>query len=151
MSNWKKVCSNTWVLDVISNGYRIPLDTIPRQDSIPSNPVVVGEAHEILVKEALTLKEKSAISVVEHCDGEYISTYFSVPKPNRPGQYRPILNLKYFNENVKKYKFSMESVFVLASIWQMPSYIYHFMILQRNISALNGLENYWSGKLLCLD
>ena len=154
VSNWKKVCSNTWVLDVISNGYRIPLDTIPRQDSIPSNPVVVGEAHEILVKEALTLKEKSAISVVEHCDGEYISTYFAVPKPNRPGQYRPILNLKYFNENVKKYKFSMESVRSIREWLQPNSFCIGldladaFLHLPFHDSSKKYLRFKWLGELL---
>ena len=154
VSNWKIVCSNTWVLDVISNGYCIPLETIPRQDSIPSNPVAVGEAHEILVKEALTLKEKQAIAVVEHCDGEYISTYFAVPKPNRPGQYRPILNLKYFNENVKKYKFSMESVRSIRE-WLQPNAFCigldladAFLHLPFHDSSKKYLRFKWLGELL---
>ena len=154
VSNWKIVCSNTWVLDVISNGYCIPLETIPSQDSIPSNPVAIGEAHEILVKEALTLKEKSAISVVEHCDGEYISTYFAVPKPNRPGQYRPILNLKYFNENVKKYKFSMESVRSIREWLQPNSYCIGldlqdaFLHIPFHDSSKKYLRFKWLGELL---
>ena len=119
--NWRIICSNSWVLNVVEQGYCIPLETIPRQESIPSNPAACGEAHDILVNEALTLKEKSAISVVEHSKDEYISSYFAVPKPNRPGQFRPILNLKYFNNNVKKYKFSMESVKSIRE-WIQPNY-----------------------------
>ena len=54
--NWRIICSNSWVLNVVEQGYCIPLETIPRQESIPSNPAACGEAHDILVNEALTLK-----------------------------------------------------------------------------------------------
>ena len=67
----------------------------------------------LMVDEANELKKKGAVSVVDHLDGEYISSYFAVPKPRSPGKFRPILNLKYFNKCVKKYKFKMET---LASV-----------------------------------
>ena len=120
IDNWKIVCTRKWVLDVVSKGYRIPMNNVPVQHSIPPNPAAAGLAHDILVAEALDLKAKHAIKVVDHVEGEYISSYFAVPKPNRPDQYRPILNLKFFNENVKKYKFKMES---LSSIreWIQPN------------------------------
>ena len=52
--------------------------------------------------EANELKKKGAVSVVEHLDGEYISSYFAVPKPRSLGKSRPILNLKYFNKCAKQ-------------------------------------------------
>ena len=120
IDNWRLVCSRKWVLDIVSKGYKIPLKNVPVQYSIPPNPAVTGQAHEILIAEAIDLKAKQAIAVVDHVEGEYISSYFAVPKPNRPDQYRPILNLKFFNDNVKKYKFKMES---LSSIhqWIQPN------------------------------
>ena len=65
------------------------------------------EARDILNTEAQGLLDKNAISIVEHEPGEYISSYFVVPKP-RSSKFRPIINLKYFNKNIKHYKFRME-------------------------------------------
>ena len=110
LDNWKIVCSNKWVLSVIKDGYKIPVKTPPRQSRVPSNPPAFGSAHDVLVKEALDLKLKSAVIPVHSCAGQYISTYFAVPKPRKVDAWRPILNLKYFNRNVTKYKFSMETL-----------------------------------------
>ena len=49
-------------------------------------------------------------SLTSSDDGEYISAYFAVPKLRSPGKFRPILNLKTFNNSVKKYKFKMETL-----------------------------------------
>ena len=113
INGWRKVCSNPWVLRVVEFGYQIPLKFIPIQSSVPVNPAVTDEAHKVLVDEANDLKRKGAVSVVDHLPKEYISSYFAVTKPRSPGKFRPILNLKYFNKYVKKYKFKMET---LASV-----------------------------------
>ena len=105
---WRKVCNNSWVCNVVEFGYKIPLKFKPKQKKIPTNPQVTDSALNVLVKEAKELKAKKAVSVVSHCEGEYISSYFAVPKLRSPGKFRPILNLKHFNKCVKKYKFTME-------------------------------------------
>ena len=109
--NWSKLNCAEWVLSVIKEGYKIPLKSPPRQLKVPSNPKVVdSKAHEVLVNEANELLAKGAVTVVDPCEDQYVSTYFAVPKPRRIEQYRPILNLKVFNLNVKKYKFTMETL-----------------------------------------
>ena len=110
IEGWRKVCTNNWVCNVVEFGYKIPLKYVPRQYKVPGNPPVTDAAHKVLVDEAIGLKKKGAVSVVEHTTGEYISSYFAVPKPRSPGKFRPILNLKYFNKSVKKYKFKMETL-----------------------------------------
>ena len=85
------------------------MNYLPRQHKIPVNPSVTGTAYDVLVAEAIDLKGKEAVVIVDHSPGEYISSYFAVAKARSPGKYRPILNLKYFNKNVKKYKFRMET------------------------------------------
>ena len=119
VQNWRIICDNSWVMGVVEFGYKIPLKYPPFQRKPPANPPVSGPAHDVLVAEAIGLKAKEAVSVVDHTPGEYISSYFAVPKPRSPGKFRPILNLKYFNKYVKKYKFTMES---LANIrdWVKP-------------------------------
>ena len=120
IDNWKKVTDNQWVLSVVEFGYKIPLKFLPCQKRVPKNPPATGSAHAVLVNEAIDLKKKHAVSVVNPVQGQYISSYFAVPKPNKINEFRPILNLKYFNENVKKYSFKMET---LASVreWIKPN------------------------------
>ena len=107
---WKKVTNNSWVCNVIENGYKIPFSSKPRQKIPPKNPPVSGPALQVLLDEAEALKSKAAIAAVDAVPGQYISSYFSVPKLRSPGKFRPILNLKYFNLNIKKYKFRMEGI-----------------------------------------
>ena len=110
IDNWKVICKNSWVMGVVEHGYKIPMKYPPYQRRPPQNPPASGPAYDVLIKEAEDLKAKEAVSVVNHTPGEYISSYFAVTKPRSPGKYRPILNLKYFNKAVKKYKFTMESL-----------------------------------------
>ena len=154
IDNWKIVCTRKWVLDIVSKGYKIPLENVPVQHSIPPNPEVTGPAHDILVAEANDLKAKDAIKVVDHVDGEYISSYFAVPKPNRPDCYRPILNLKFFNENVKKYKFKMESLSSIREWIQPNSYCIGldlkdaFLYIPFHKDSKKFLRFLWLGELL---
>ena len=108
--NWLKLNCADWVLSVVKEGYKIPLRSIPHQKKIPTNPKVVDKAHEVLVNEANDLLTKEAVTIVEPCEGPYVSSYFVVLKPRRVDQFRPILNLKVFNFNVRKYKFTMETL-----------------------------------------
>ena len=63
-----------------------------------------------MVLEADALLSKNAVRIVSKTVGEYVSSYFAVPKPRKLDQFRPILNLKYFNNFVKKYRFKMETL-----------------------------------------
>ena len=119
--NWLKINCSDWVLKVVKTGYKIPLHTIPKQRKVPTNPNAIGQAFKVLVKEADDLIDKHAVRVVEPCKGQYISSYFAVKKPRKVDEFRPILNLKYFNLNVRKYKFSMETVATVRD-WVKPGY-----------------------------
>ena len=155
VENWEKIVDNEWVLSVVREGYKIPLKSKPFQKSVPKNPKPKGQAaFDVLVKEAIDLKRKSAVTVVEHCQGEYVSSYFAVPKPHRENQFRPILNLKYFNDFVKKYKFSMESLKSVKD-WIRPGYFCTsldikdaFLHISINKSSRKYLRFNWLGELL---
>ena len=107
---WQKVCSNSWVCDVISKGYKIPFRYVPSQRFCPQNPKASGPAFEVLKQEASDLLFKESIASVASVEGQYVSSYFAVAKARSPGKFRPILNLKKFNKSVKKYKFRMEGI-----------------------------------------
>ena len=107
---WSRVCQSVWVNDVISEGYKIPFKFEPCQTRVPANPTVSGPAYDVLVAEATELLAKEAVAPVAPDVGQYVSSYFAVPKPRSPGKFRPILNLKKFNKSIKHYKFKMEGL-----------------------------------------
>jgi hypothetical protein len=51
--------------------------------------------------------EKNVLIEVQECHGQYLSPIFLKPKKN--GEFRMILNLKKFNENIKYYHFKMDT------------------------------------------
>ena len=116
---WKLLTNNSWVTNVVRSGYKIPLKSKPHQSRPPTNPSVCDDAHQILDIEAKGLLAKGAVSIVQPVPDQYQSCYFAVPKP-RSVKWRPILNLKYFNDHVRHYKFRMES-FKLVREWLQPN------------------------------
>ena len=119
VEDWERIGISSWVRNVVSEGYKIPLKFIPTQSKVPANPPVKGAAFEILATEAIELLAKEAVEEVVPAVGQYISTYFAVPKARSPGKFRPILNLKKFNRSIKKYKFKMETMAHLRD-WLKP-------------------------------
>ena len=86
--NWRKVCSNFWVLNVVSCGYKIPFKFIPNQHSWHMNPEISGPAHEVLVQEAADLLAKESIAPIDPFKGQFVSSYFAVTKARSPGKLR---------------------------------------------------------------
>ena len=116
---WKTITENNWVRNVVRFGYKIPLLSKPVQLKIPSNPLATGDAYDVLVEEAAGLVHKGAIKEVKAVQNQFISSYFAVPKP-RSTKWRPILNLKKFNENIQHYSFKMET-FKQVREWIQPN------------------------------
>ena len=150
---WKLVANNNWVVNVVRFGYKMPLRSKPYQTRPPKNPTVAADAHQVLVTEADGLLAKGAVHVVEPEDGQFLSSYFAVPKP-RSTKWRPILNLKYFNEHVRHYKFRMET-FVQVREWIQPgSYLIGIDLKDQFLSVpvarkfRKYLRFSWLGKLL---
>ena len=98
-----------WVRNVVQKGYQIPLLFKPWQSKEPGNPKATNDdAHQVLVTEAQGLLDKCAIQEATPTSGQFISSYFAVPKPCS-SKWRPILNLKHFNAGIRHYKFKMET------------------------------------------
>ena len=71
----------------------------------------MSAARTVLDDEVEGLIYKNAVKVVQLVHGQYVSSYFAVPKSKRsPDKWRPILNLKRFNSSVRKISFRMEEV-----------------------------------------
>ena len=152
MNAWQILTENKWVRSIVRFGYKIPLWRKPFQKSAPKNPTVSPEAHKVLVEEANGLLEKAAIVETKPLEDQYISSYFAVPKP-RSDKWRPILNLKYFNENIRHYKFKMECFSHLREFIQPNSYLIgidlkdQFLSVPINKRFRKYLRFSWLGKL----
>ena len=151
IQDWKKVCSNNWVLNVVSCGYKIPFKFIPIQQFWPKNPKVSGPAHEVLVQEAADILAKESIAPVDPVKGHFVSSYFAVSKACSPWKFRPILNLKKFNKSVKKYKFWMEGLKQVRDWIQKNACFcsmdlkYAFLHIPINVSFRKFLRFKWLG------
>ena len=76
-----------------------------------ASPNVSDDAAAVLDKEVLDLLAKAAIKEVALVLGQFVSSYFAVPKSKRvPDKWRPILNLKKFNDFLRHVKFQMEEL-----------------------------------------
>ena len=102
IQTWRKVCNNNWVLNVVSEGYKIPFKFVPFQRFWPRNPKVSGPAFEVLAQEAADLLAKESVAPVAPVKGQFVSSYFAAGKARSPGKFRPILNLKKFKKAMKK-------------------------------------------------
>ena len=99
-------------LDMLRNGYAPPwLKRAPWQKDAHRNPRVSQKAADVLDVEVQGLLEKGAIVETSPVLGQFVSSYFAVPKSKRvPDKWRPILNLKKFNRYVCHIYFQMEEL-----------------------------------------
>ena len=90
--------SNNLVLSVVSCGYKIPFQFVPKQRFLLKNPKISRFGQEVLVQEAtlgvMNILAKESIVPVSHVKGQFASSYFAVSKACSPDKLRLILNLK---------------------------------------------------------
>ena len=71
-------------VDIIRRVYKPTWEKLaPRQSVVPFNPVISAKAFSVLDKEVIELLKKGAIREVSPVPGQYVSTYFAVPKSTR--------------------------------------------------------------------
>ena len=71
-------------IEIIRNGYKPPWKChTPRQRTTPRNPKVSLKASNVLDTEVFGLLDKGAIREVSPVLGQYVSSYFTVPKSER--------------------------------------------------------------------
>ena len=97
-------------LNILKSGYHPPWLRAPRQGDA-RNPKVSDKAAAVLDVEVQGLLDKGAILEVSPVPGQYVSSYFAVPKSKRvPAKWRPILNLKKFNKYTRHVYLQMEGL-----------------------------------------
>ena len=108
-TNWAKITKDKWINSVIM-GYKVELEEIPIQKSIPKPIQFTKEEQDKIDIEIRRFLEHNIVEEVTNSDpDEFISNIFCRPK--KDGKVRIILNLKIFNEFfLEKIHFKMETL-----------------------------------------
>lgn len=108
-SAWETITSDKYILQAVK-GYKIEfIDNVgPRQTHLLREIGLNAQECDIVVQEIDKLLNKGVVIESQHENGEFISNIFLRRK--KDGNYRMILNLRCFNENVSKHHFTMESL-----------------------------------------
>ena len=79
--SYRKIGPNEGHIDIIRKGYRPTwVKHAPRQRVAPRNPTISTKASNVLDTEVTGLLKKGAIREVGPVQGQYVSSYFAVPK-----------------------------------------------------------------------
>lgn len=106
---WNQITNDRWILQTIT-GYKVELDSVPEQISIPK-PIAFSDSDQCKINSEIQrfLDTEVIEEVLSDDKDEYISNIFYRPK--KDGRIRIILNLKSFNKNhMDKVHFKMESL-----------------------------------------
>ena len=108
-NHWVKITDDRFILESIL-GYKIPFFKEVVDNRKSNNFDKKFNCDEIReVKLAIdALVEKGAVIRCEETQGQFLSPYFLVKKPN--GTFRFILNLKYVNKFILKQHFKLEDL-----------------------------------------
>ena len=105
--NWKKITSDESVLDIVQHCHiQLKQGANPINTVIPRSYFNANE-EQIIETEIQKLLEMKVLIEVKHSSEEFLSPIFLVPK--KGGEYRMILNLKDFNENIDYHHFKMDT------------------------------------------
>lgn len=107
IDNWRKITSDNYIISSLE-GYRIPFIKRPFQKTPPKEKVLSEVERKQLDIKIDELLQKGAIEECEYCEGQFLSSFFLVPKPD--GSNRFIFNLKELNKFIKPPHFKMEDI-----------------------------------------
>ena len=105
---WQRVTNNSFILNIICNGYKIQFSSFPTQEEFNHRNMSKNNINicQDKVKEFLQYK---IIKVVTPSHDQFISYIFPVPKKSL-GEFRIILDLTELNHFVRKIHFQMDSI-----------------------------------------
>lgn len=104
---WRLTTSNPWVIETLTNGYRLQFRRRPPLNSgLRATRVTSPELRSALLLEIQSLLDKNAIEEIDPKTQKGVfSTYFVVPK--KDGGLRPVLDLRRLNTYLKQLPFRM--------------------------------------------
>ncbi|CAD6227235.1 GSCOCG00006046001-RA-CDS, partial [Cotesia congregata] len=110
----KQATKSTW-------GYQIPFKEPPYQDTPPPEYHGNDKDLEITKSEINKLLKIGAIEPCEPTPGQFLSSFFTIPKPD--GSYRFIINLKNLNKFIDLVHFKMEDIRAAKQLVMLNAYL----------------------------
>ena len=111
---WSVVArGNRWLWDTVTRGYAWSWETLPPLQSkiVKSRENLDSDSLVVLDSEVEDAVDAGALfpvpSHVIEQETTVVSGYFAIPKPSSPGQFRPIIDLRFVNKFIVKKKFKM--------------------------------------------
>ena len=110
-ATWQRYGAETWVVDVLRVGYRLPFESRPPLTKMKVRSTAYhpnSSRHRSLVMEVETMLSKGAVEVVTDRSPGFYSRLFLVEKAS--GGWRPVIDLSPLNRFVRQTRFRMETV-----------------------------------------
>lgn len=107
LKKWNSITSDKLVLNIVQ-GYEIPFVSNPVQNIEPIRSNYSDSEINSIEESIQKMLKSAAIIPCDNEMGQFVSTVFTVPKPD--GTRRPILNLKKLNEFMESPHFKMETI-----------------------------------------
>jgi len=120
IKKWKKLTSDKFIIRCLQ-GYKIPFKEIPEQTNPPGESNWSTQEVKRIKIEIDELLLKQAIVECEDCPGQFISSYFLIPKPD--GSNRLIINLKKLNKFIIQNHFKMEDICSALALLSQNDYM----------------------------
>jgi len=122
VEHWEKSGANSYILDLVRHGYKLPFKTIPsgveitNNKSARSNPDIVSE-------EIQKLLDKRCVSEVEHAP--HVVNPLTVAF-NRNGKARLVLDCRHINPHLFKFKCTFEDQSVARKMFTKGDFLFTF-------------------------
>mgnify|MGYP001545581844 CR=1 FL=1 len=156
--NWQSFCTNSFVLNVIANGYNIQFDQTPPLvvNPKPYELSLPQDQQTILDTELQAFLDNNVIELADTNTPGFYSPVFLREKPrhdpNAPIKYRVIIDLSLLNTYVHKIHFKMESTNTIRSTLQVGDYFFSidltmaYNTIPMAKQSKKYLRFWWNGK-----
>ena len=138
---WHNITRDNWVLEIISQGYKVQFLSIPYTPMRAPNPPTDADGKAVLDAEVEAMLAKGAIREVTPSKDEVVSPFFARPK-STPGKWRPIVSLKKVNKHIRYVKFKMVTVRDLR-LWIRRDHFFTSIDLQDAYFSIPLHETVW--------
>ena len=121
-SKWSEATDSRYILDVVQNGYRLPLKAIPESAVLKNNktardnPIFVEQEIGNLLKKGIVSECQEIPHVVNPLTVAY----------NRKGKPRLVLDARHLNDKLHQFKIKFEDVKIAETLFEENSFLFTF-------------------------
>ena len=120
---WESIGASDFVLNVISHGFKLPFITEPAELLLPNHSSALE--YSVFVSQAVQTLLDNGSAVEVDRDQVYICSPLGVV-PKKNGKLRLILDLRYLNGHLAKFKFKYEDLHVVAEFLHPKDWFFTF-------------------------